>query len=110
MCAGAQGRFWEMHDALFDAQAEWAKLDNAVPVFERVAGAAGVDVARMRACLGAKTMQGIVQEDYDRSVRAGVQSTPTFIVDRATLSGVYPIERFRAVIDSVLKARGQPRP
>ena len=105
MCAAAQGKFWEMHDALFGSQPKWAPLPDATAFFDSLAGKAGVDVPKMRACVTSKALHPLIQADYDRAMEAGVNSTPTFIVGGVSLTGAHPIENFRKVIDSLLVAR-----
>jgi protein-disulfide isomerase len=102
MCAGVQGKFWEMQDRVFSTQARWASLENAAPVFDSLAASAGVDAKRMRACVDAHQTQRLIQADYDRSAAAGVNSTPTFIIGDQTVEGAQPIEAFRQVLDSAL--------
>jgi protein-disulfide isomerase len=103
MCAGAQGKFWEMHDALFAAQAAWSARPA---VFDSLAGAVGVDVAAWRQCVGSKAMRRLIQSDYDRSQRAGVNSTPTFIIGDQTIEGAQPADVFRRALDSALARAG----
>ena len=99
MCAGAQGKFWEMHDGLFDSQNRWAPLPNAASVFDSVARAAGVDVAAMRQCITQGATRALIQADADRAQEAGVQATPSFIIGGDVLiRGAQPIDAFRRAI------------
>jgi len=102
MCAGVQGKFWEMQDKVFATQAQWAALDNASPVFDSLARSAGLDAARLRSCVDAHDTKRLIQADYDRSVAAGVNSTPTFIIGDRTVEGAQPIAEFRQVLDSAI--------
>jgi protein-disulfide isomerase len=107
MCAGLQGKFWEMHDALFESQAQWSASDNAWAVFAELAAARGIDAAAMRACGDADTLLPLVQADAARAMQSGVQSTPTFLVGSVMLEGAYPFDAMKQVVDSVLGARGR---
>lgn len=102
MCAGVQGKFWEMQDKVFATQGQWATLPNAAPVFDSLATSAGLDAKRLRGCVDAHQTKRLIQADYDRSVAAGVNSTPTFIIGDRTVEGAQPIEQFRQVLDSAL--------
>ncbi len=106
MCAGEQGRFWEVHDAVFRTQSRWAPLEDAAPVFDSVAVAAGVEMQRWRQCVKERAMRPVIQADYDRSIQAGVQSTPSFIVGEQALVGAVPIEVMREAIQAAVAARG----
>jgi protein-disulfide isomerase len=102
MCAGAQGKFWAMHDALFATQDRWSGMTSPEPLFDSLATSAGVDAKAMRQCVGSNVMRPLIQADLDRSSRAGVNSTPTFLVGDSVIAGAYPIDRFRTVIDAAL--------
>jgi protein-disulfide isomerase len=103
MCAGAQGKFWEMHDALFAAQDAWSARPAA---FDSLAGAVGLDVSAWRSCIASKSMRPLIQNDYDRSQRAGVNSTPTFIIGEQTMGGAQPAAVFRRALDAALAGGG----
>jgi predicted DsbA family dithiol-disulfide isomerase len=59
----------------------------------------------MRACADDDVMVPLIQSDAARAVEAGVQSTPTFLIGGVMLSGAYPFEAMRQVVDSLLAAR-----
>jgi protein-disulfide isomerase len=105
LCAGTQGRFWEMHDALFDTQDEWSRLPSADSIFLALAQRAGVNAEEQRACLASDVMLPLVQADLERARGAGAQSTPTFIIGDERIEGAAPIEDFRRMIDAALAAR-----
>src|SRR6267142_3546043 len=102
MCAGVQGKFWEMHDALFTNQAKWETLPAPAAFFESVARAAGVDVARWRQCVQSRKMTPLIMADQDRARVAGAASTPSFMIGDKLLVGTQPIENLRSAIDSAL--------
>ena len=111
MCAGAQDRFWEMHDGLFDSQDRWARLPNAASVFDSVARAKGVDVAAMRQCIERGSTRALIQADAERAQESGVQATPSFIIGGDVLiRGAQPIETFRRAIEQKLAARPAATP
>jgi threonine dehydrogenase-like Zn-dependent dehydrogenase len=60
MCAAAQGKFWEMHDALFGAQDKWVPLPDPSTVFTDLAAKAGVDVNALKACVASVKKGGVV--------------------------------------------------
>src|ERR1700686_2285156 len=100
MCAGAQGKFWEMHDALFNTQSKWEALPGPAGFFDSLARAQGVDVARWRQCVQSGKMKAWIQADHDRAQTAGAASTPSFMIGDKLLVGAQPIEEFRRAIDS----------
>jgi protein-disulfide isomerase len=102
MCAGAQGKFWEMHDALFISQHNWENLPSSAAYFESLARSAGVDLPRWRACIESGKMRSWIQADHDRAEAAGAASTPSFMIGDKILVGAQPIENLRSAIDSAL--------
>jgi protein-disulfide isomerase len=102
MCAGAQGKFWEMHDALFTSQDKWAGLPSTAAHFHSLAQATGVDISRWLECVRSGKMRPWIQADHDRAERAGAGSTPSFMIGDQLLVGAQPIENMRSAIDSAL--------
>lgn len=110
-CAGAQGRFWEMHDRLFASQRDWtglhvASVPDAAVIMKGYASSLGLDTAQFDACLDARTFAPTIQENYERGVALHVPGTPTFIVGDAMLHQALPTVRvFEAIVDSVARQR-----
>jgi protein-disulfide isomerase len=102
MCAGVQGKFWELHESLFQTQKRWAELKSPMAVFDSLARAAGADQKRWSSCMTTHATAKIIAADRDRSGRAGVESTPTFFVGDRALAGAYPVDTFRVAIDQAL--------
>ena len=102
MCAGLQGKFWEMHDAIFQAQERWRTATDATPIFESLAAAQGIDMDAYRRCVSTGETRPLIQADYDRVNRAGVTGTPTFFIGKRTIGGLGPTAAYRAAIDSAL--------
>jgi protein-disulfide isomerase len=105
MCAGVQGKFWPMQDAIFQTQEQWSGLPSPEALFDSLATSIGADAAAVRACVNAHTMRPLVQADQQRSEQAGVNSTPSFIIGDNVIAGAYPADRFRAVLDAALSRR-----
>jgi protein-disulfide isomerase len=110
MCAGVQGKFWEMHDALFANQAKWETLPSPASFFESLARGAGVDVTRWRQCVESRKMTPLILADQDRARVAHAASTPSFIIGDKLLVGAQPIEALRSAIDSALAKSKKPTP
>ncbi len=107
MCASVQGKFWELHESLFNTQAKWAGQANPMPTFDSLATAAGADAAKWRSCMAAHSTIALIDADQQRSKGNGVQSTPTFYIGDERREGAYPVDSFRVAIDRQLaKARG----
>ncbi len=106
MCAGAQGKFWEYHDRLFQSQDHWAPLPDVTAFFESLAQMVGADTAAFDTCTSTHVMRDMVIADLKRGTAAGVNSTPTFLVGDQRSEGSYPIDSLRPLLDRALAAAG----
>jgi protein-disulfide isomerase len=88
--AGAQGKFWEMHDMLF---ANAGKL--AMPDLIAYASVLELDVARFEAEILDDTYAARIQEDVASGVRSGVNGTPSFFINVVRHNGGYTIESLK---------------
>jgi predicted DsbA family dithiol-disulfide isomerase len=61
-----------------------------------------VDVHALDACVSSHAPDALIQADFDRAVRAGVQSTPTVIIGKQLLGGVRPTDAYRHALDTAL--------
>src|SRR2546421_12444841 len=102
MCAGAQGKFWPMHDALFGTQARWEAMSTPMAVFDSRAQANGLDMTRWRDCVSSGKMRPLIEADHDRAARAGANATPSFMIGDKILTGAQPLPELQRVIDSAL--------
>ncbi len=96
-CAGAQGAYWEFHDAIFSGQYELGRA-----AYEQYAADLGLDTAAFSACMENHTYREDVMTDYYAGVNVGVQSTPTFFINGRIVIGALPFENFKALIDEEL--------
>jgi protein-disulfide isomerase len=108
-CANEQGRFWELHDLLFDHQRD---LDE--PQIEGyVKQAQRINLARWKRCMVARKPEPTILDDQRTATKLGARGTPAFFINGRFLSGAQPIDRFEALIDQELaraKQSGIPRP
>jgi protein-disulfide isomerase len=100
MCAAAQDKFWQMHDALFASQARWENDGTPGTVFDSLARSTGVDMKRWRQCVSAGTMRPLIEADHDRASRAGASATPSFMIGDELLTGAQPLAALQQAIDS----------
>jgi protein-disulfide isomerase len=82
--AGAQGRFWEMHDMLYSNQDRLDARDLAL-----FAQLLGLDVDRFTEDLVQRRYEGKVRQDFLSGVRSGVNGTPTFFINGVRHNGGY---------------------
>jgi protein-disulfide isomerase len=97
LAAGAQGKFWEMHDRLLKTQQFLKSAD-----LERYAGELGLDQAMFKVELDGRKYKGRVDEDARLAKALGVQGTPTFFINGRELDGLQSLDAFKKVIDDEL--------
>ncbi len=102
MCAAVQGKFWGVHDRIFDSQLAWKNLKNPRPYLDSLAVASGVDAGKLKSCEDSRRVEPLIAADQARFQKIGVGGTPTFFVGGATMVGALPAKDFRRVLDSLL--------
>jgi protein-disulfide isomerase len=99
-CAGEQGKYWEMHDRIFDKQSTMA-----VANLQQHAADLKLDTARFDQCLGSGKFANPIAADVKMGEQLGVNSTPTMYINGRAAIGAQPFEYFQGVIDEELAAR-----
>lgn len=98
LCAGDQGKFWELHDRLFAHQGEL----NLIAV-QAAAGTVEMDMNVFNACLDGGIKAREVVKNMSSGQGLGVSGTPAFFVNGRLLSGAQPFAAFKEVIDDELR-------
>jgi protein-disulfide isomerase len=103
LCAGAQGKFWPMHDLLFQRQEEWSRGGLSQERLEGYAGSLKLDVGAFRTCTLSDAVAPLLVGDLLRISGAGIGGTPTFILNgEHALQGAQPFSEFQRQIDALL--------
>jgi protein-disulfide isomerase len=104
--AGAQGRFWPMHDMLFENQ-DALEEEDLVAYAQQV----GLDLGRFQLELVQRLHAPRVREDFLSGVRSGVNGTPTFFINGHRHDGSWDLQSLDAAILSTMTApvAGQSR-
>jgi protein-disulfide isomerase len=98
--AGLQGRFWQMHDLLFENQRELGKESLL-----RYAQEAGADASQVEAALTQGTSRKRVNDDIESAIRSGVNGTPTFFINGRRYDGSWAYAQFIGHLREVLGQR-----
>jgi protein-disulfide isomerase len=105
MCAADAGKFWPVHDLLYQHQETWAPLKDPAPYLITLADSVGIPRDRMLACLQSPKAREAVEADAAGAARAGATSTPSFYIEGGMIAGAYPIGVFRQVLDSIYRVK-----
>src|SRR3954466_691794 len=105
-CADEQGKFWQMHDRLFQAQDEWngEATDAPKAFFKRYAGEVGLDVAKWETCFDGRKYQSRINANLADGLRRGVNSTPSFVIGNKLYAGMQSYDALKRLVDSLGKA------
>jgi protein-disulfide isomerase len=115
LCAGDQGKFWEMSDKLFSnptGNPAWLEKDNLLKCAEEV----GLDMTAFTSCLdNGKYVDAINKRMAEGSSKAGMTGTPAFLLGfiqadgtvKATnrIVGAKPFAEFKSAIDEMLSSK-----
>ena len=102
--AGANGKFFEMYDALYQNQKEWGEDKNPMQFFEKYAKLIGLDVEKFKADVNSKKFDARIQKDIADGNSLGVNATPTFFLNGEKITGGLPYNDFKAKFDAILNA------
>ncbi len=104
-CAAEQGKFWEMHDKIFQEQ---EKLGQGTVQFTpqdlaKWAGSIGLDTTGFNQCMASGKYDKLISDSIAAGTSLGVSGTPTSFVNGQKLVGAQPFSSFQTVINGLLK-------
>lgn len=101
--AGRQGKFWEMHDLIFENQNAWSNQENPKNIFTGFARSLLLDTDQFSRDLDSKEVKDKVDNDYQSGVRAEVNYTPTFFLNGQRISNPRSYKEFQKLINQAIK-------
>lgn len=103
-CAAEQDRYWQYHDIVFWNQGRENRGDHDAAFIGRVADAADVDRAAFDLCLARPDVRSAIEAQTAGALQAGVNSTPTLMINGQAMVGVPEYEQLASVIDQAAAA------
>ena len=103
LAAHKQGKFWEMHDKLFQNQSNLSEQS-----IQQYAKEIGLNMDKFQSDIKDEAIAKQVDADTELGQSLGVQGTPGFFVNGVLLSGAQPLPKFKEVIDRWLATKGAP--
>lgn len=98
-CAAAQDRYWTFHDLVFWNQGRENRGDHNTAFIQRIADKAGVDRAAFDACFAGAEVRSPINATTAQAAAAGINSTPTLVVNGERIVGVPAYADLAALID-----------
>ncbi|HEV8194058.1 MAG TPA: thioredoxin domain-containing protein [Ktedonobacterales bacterium] len=102
--AGEQGKFWEMHDTLYEHQSALDDIDLI-----QYAADLDLDIPRFEEGLTTHTYAARVREDFLSGIRSGVNGTPTFFINGRRHDGSYDAETLQSALEAAIEHGGVKR-
>jgi len=111
LCANDQGKYWDMHNIMFDNQRELAEEN-----LKAYAATIGLNTDEFNSCFDSKKHEGLVTQDLRDGQTLGIRGTPGFVLgltdpkdpNKANftvfLNGAKPLAEFKSAIDGLLDA------
>jgi protein-disulfide isomerase len=106
-CADEQGKYWEAHRLIYEAQSDWARSPDGAGDIRDIIKAIGVDMKKYDDCMQSAKYAGRIQASLDEGTKLGVPSTPTFLVGGRLYPGGLPYDELKRLVDSLV---GAPAP
>ena len=106
--AANQGKFWEMHDILYEQQQSWSDSTSASTIFESYAKQIGLDVEKYKLDAASSDVIAIINADISAGKSLNVSGTPTFFIDGKKIddtSSIATVEGFTKVIQDAIDAK-----
>lgn len=100
--AGLQGRFWEMHDMLYQYQSSWSKFSDPGRLFAAYADSIGLDPVRFQLDARSSAIKARVMADGEAGAARGVKNTPTLFLNGREARNTFTQEQIKEAIDRVL--------
>lgn len=102
--AGLQGKFFEMHDLLYENQQTWSSSSSPSQIFEDYASQLSLNIEKFKKDSASESVNRTVQADLSEAQRLGYESTPTFEINGKKIEeNPTTIEGFQELIDEAIK-------
>ena len=103
--ASRQGKFWEMHDLLFEKQADWAPLPDIHPVFEDYAKQLKLDADKFKKDCESPEVAAVVDRNHQQGETRGVKNTPTLFINGREFPPPFNPDRLQEAIEAAIAAK-----
>lgn len=99
--AALQGKFWEMHDALYESQNQWSSMSDPSSFFVQLAQQLGLNISQFRNDYASSKVNDLINADMAEGNKLNIQGTPAFFLDGKSVE--LPYQQGAAAIEKVIK-------
>ncbi|HEV2339964.1 MAG TPA: thioredoxin domain-containing protein [Patescibacteria group bacterium] len=103
--ASKQGKFWEMHDVLFDHQNDWATMSNPQATFVSYAKNLGLNTDQFRKNMTDPKTALYIKTQEQKALQIGLNATPMFFINGKQIEGAGVYSDFKKLIDQALMGK-----
>lgn len=102
--AGMQGKFFEMHDLLYENQQAWSASGDALTIFTSYAQQLGLDTEKFKIDFASEAVNGTINADLKNGNSKGVSGTPTYYINGQKLDNgdISSVDKFSAKIQAAI--------
>ncbi len=109
--AGLQGKFWQMHDLLYEDQSQWVNSSDPETYFDGYAQQLGLNVAQFKQDFASAQVNNLINADLSAFAATGLQeATPTFLLDGKQIQPSASVSSFEQLINAEIKKKGGTPP
>lgn len=101
--AAKQGKFFEMHDLLYENQDTWSTASNPSSNLEGYAQQLGLNAEQFKTDMNGADVAGIINADVKAGQALGANSTPTFVLNGKKIDNPKSLDEFKKALDDALK-------
>jgi len=103
ICAAEQGKFFPMHDVLYDKRKEWMKASDARAQMSRYAQTVRLDMAKFSKCIASPATAQQLEKNNVLARSLYIRGTPTFFINGEVVPGALPTDVFVKGMDAVIR-------
>ncbi len=103
--ANTQGKFWEMHDLLFENQTTWAETTTARDTFTTYAQQLGLDMTQFKKDFNDPKTEKVAKDAEQKAIDLGLSGTPTFFVNGKIITNPNSYEDFKKLLSDQLNSK-----
>ncbi|OGH14032.1 MAG: hypothetical protein A3H50_03235 [Candidatus Levybacteria bacterium RIFCSPLOWO2_02_FULL_37_10] len=103
--ANLQGKFWEMHDMLFQTQNSWASSPKARETFMGYAKKLNLDIDKFTKDIDSGQAKDFINDSYNKGLALGINSTPTFFINGSKIQNPRTYNDFKSLIDNEINKK-----
>lgn len=107
--AGMQGKYWEMHNYLYENQTKWSDLTNPKQFFDDYAKTLGLNMTKFDTDMASDTVKAKVDEDIKDGSALAISSTPTFYLNNVKIAYPNSYEEFKKMVEDAMNSTPIPQ-